>query len=405
MNILITSFSFPSPKDNIFDGKFILSEAISYAVNGANVRVVTPHYFGAQKIQKIYDKITVYRFQYVIPKSCETLKIPGVPIYDRKSFSSMIQIPFLCLLFCLNIFKHAIWADIIHAQWTVTALLALPAKWFLGKKIVVTARGSDLRLLPNWVNKFIHKQIDAAIDCFGPLPWNVEYKKRFPTCFIKLPLLVHKDASNLMPEDMKQFGFDKSDAFNILYVGRFDPIKLSDNKLPLFNLVHAAKILKKKNMKFRVFFIGDGNAYIKNEIKSIIDKYDLYEYVTLLGAKVNVLDYIQFCDLGVGGIAFNGVSEEFTIMGKPQVLVKGVDNKHTPWRHGINCIFIESDDQIDLVEKLVWAYEHRDELKNIGEKAKADMSQYITDSKSGGRLYLKAFSNLIGDRTKSRINC
>ena len=395
MNILITSFSFPSPKDNIHDGKFVFSEAISYAVNGANVRVVMPHYFGAQKIQKVYDNITVYRFQYVIPKSMEILKIPGVPIYARKSFSAVIQIPLLCLIFCLNIIKHAIWADIIHAQWTVTALLALPAKWFLGKKIVVTARGSDLRLLPNWVNKFIHRQVDAAIDCFGPQPWNIEYKKKFPAHYIKLPLIVHKDVSGIMPEDMKQFGFFKSDVFNILYVGRFDPIKLIDNKLPLFNLIHAAKILKSKNMRFHVFFIGDGNEHIKREIINLIDNYHLYGLVTLLGPKMNVLDYVQFCDLGVGGIAFNGVSEEFTIMGKPQILVKGIDNEDTPWRHGVNCMFVESDDQIDLTEKLIWAYEHRHELKNIGKRAKADMSKYIADSKAGGRLYLGVFSILL----------
>jgi len=405
MNILITTFSFPSPKDNIYDGKFVFSEAISYAMNGANVRVVMPHYFGAEKIQKVYDNITVYRFQYFIPKSWETLKMPGVPIYTRNSFSSIIQIPFLCLFFCLNIIKHAVWADMIHAQWTVTALLALPAKWFLGTKIVVTARGSDLRLLPKWLNKFIHNQVDAAIDCFGPQPWNIEYKKRFPAHYIELPLLVSKDASGNMPEDMKQFDFYKSGVLNILYVGRFDPIKLNDNKLPLFNLIHVSKILKQKNMKFHVFFIGNGNEHIKREILNLIDKYDLHGLVTLLGPKINVLDYVQFCDLGAGGIAFNGVSEEFTIMGKPQLLVKGVEYENTPWHHGINCIFVESDDQIDLTEKLIWAYEHRDELKNIGKRAKDDMSRYITDSKTGGRLYIRAFSNLIGDRTRTRMFC
>ncbi|MCW9097830.1 MAG: hypothetical protein OQJ93_10615 [Ignavibacteriaceae bacterium] len=363
-------------------------------MNGANVRVVTPHYFGAEKIQTVYDKITIYRFQYLIPKSWATLKMPGVPIYDRKSFSSVIQIPFLCLFFCLNIIKHAVWADIIHAQWTVTALLALPAKWFLGKRIVVTARGSDIRLLPNWVNKFIHKQVDAAIDCHGPQAWSIAYKKKFPACYVELPLLVHKDASGIMPEDMKQFDFHKSGAFIFLYVGRFDPIKLNDNKLPLFNIIHVSKILKQKKMKFHVFFIGSGNEDIKREIMNLIDKHDLHGFVTLLGPKINVLDYVQFCDLGVGGIAFNAVSEEFTIMGKPQILVKNIDNEHTPWRHGINCIFVEPDDQIDLTEKFIWAYEHRDKLKNIGERAKKDMSKYITDSKNGGKLYLRAFSML-----------
>jgi glycosyltransferase involved in cell wall biosynthesis len=398
MNILITSFSFPSPKDNIHDGKFVLSEAISYAVNGANVRVVVPHYLGAQKIQKVSDKITVYRFQYVIPKSLEILKTPGVPIYAQKSFSAVIQIPLLCLIFCLTIIKHAIWADIIHAQWTVTALLALPAKWFFGKKIVVTARGSDLRLLPNWVNRFIHKQVDAAIDCFGPQPWNMEYKKRYPAHYIKLPLIVHRDASGIVPDDMKQFDRYKSDVFNILYVGRFDPIKLYNNKLPLFNLIHAAKVLKQKNLRCHVFFIGDGSEKIKNDIIDLIDSYDLHDFVTLLGPKINVLDYVQFCDLGVGGIAFNGVSEEFTIMGKPQILVKGADNEHTPWRHGVNCIFVNPDDHIDLTEKLIWAYEHRDELTSMGKEANQDMSDYITDSKSGGRLYLRSFSKLIRRR-------
>jgi glycosyltransferase involved in cell wall biosynthesis len=399
MNILITTFSFPSHKDNIYDGKFVFSEAISYALNGANVRVVMPHYFGAQKIQKVHDSITVYRFKYLVPKWWETLKMPGIPIYSRKSFSSVIQIPFLCLFFCLNIIKHAIWADIIHAQWTVTAFLALPAKWFLGKKIVVTARGSDLRLLPNRVNNFIHKHVDAAIDCFGPQPWNIEYKKKFPAYYIKLPLIVHNDASGIIPDDMKQFVFCKSPVFKILYVGRFDFIKLNDNKLPLYNLIHVSEILKTKNLKFHVFFIGSGNEYIKREIKNLIENYSLNDFVTLLGPKTNVLDYVQFCDLGVGGIAFNGVSEEFTIMGKPQLLVRSIDNKNTTWRHGINCIFIEPDDQIDLSEKLIWAYEHRDKLKNIGRKAKKDMSKYMTDSKAGGRLYLRAFSTLIHNRT------
>lgn len=405
MNILITTFSFPSPKDNIYDGKFVFSEAISYAENGANVRVVMPHYLGAEMVQTVYDKITVYRFQYFIPKSWETLKMPGVPIYARKSFSSVIQIPFLCLFFCLNIIKHAVWADIIHAQWTVTALLALPAKWLLDKRIVVTARGSDIRLLPNWVNKFIHKQVDAAIVYHGPQAWSIAYKKKFSACYLELPFLVHNDASGVMPEDMKQSVFHKSDALIILYVGRFDPIKLYDSKLPLFNIIHSGNILKQKNMKFHIFFLGDGSEHIKSDILNLIDKYDLHDSVTLLGPKINVLDYVQFCDLGVGGIAFNAVSEEFTIMGKPQLLVRGIDNENTPWRHGINCIFIKSDDQIDLTEKLIWAYKHRDELKNIGEQAKDDMSEYITDSKTGGRLYLRAFTKLIDARAKTRAFC
>ena len=63
MNILVISFSFPSYKDKIFDGKFVFSEAIAYSENGANVKVVTPHYYGADKIEKNKERITIFRFQ------------------------------------------------------------------------------------------------------------------------------------------------------------------------------------------------------------------------------------------------------------------------------------------------------------------------------------------------------
>ena len=47
----------------------------------------------------------------------------------------------------------------------------------------------------------------------------------------------------------------------------------------------------------------------------LIKNYDLQRNISILGSKINVLDYIQFCHLGVGGIAFNAVSQEFTISG------------------------------------------------------------------------------------------
>jgi len=395
MNILITTFSFPSPEDRIFDGNFVFSEAMSYAENGANVRIVTPHCFGVERVEKVHERITVFRFQYFIPKSMQVLKKPGIPIYNQKSLLAILQLPLLCFFFTINIIKHAIWADLIHAQWTITALLSLPAKWILGTRIVLTARGSDLRLAPKWLNRFIHYKVDGAIDCFGPQPWNREYKRNFQAHYIKLPHLVHNVLSGHMPEDMNKVLQHKSDAFVILYVGRFDSIKITENRLPLIDLIPASKILKAKKAKFHVFYVGGGEVKIEKKMRILIYQHDLQDQVTLLGVKMNVPDYIRFSHIGLGGIAFNGVSHEFTINAKPQILVKGLDNACTPWRHGINAVFVKPDDQEDLAEKLMWAMNHPDELKEIGEKAKKDMAKYIIDSKAGGRLYLRAFSNLI----------
>jgi len=395
VNILITSFSFPSYKNKTYDGKFIYSEAIAYTRNGANVRVITPHYLGVDKEEQIKENIRVFRFQYFIPKSLQVLKKPGKPIYSTKSFFAILQIPFLCFFFILNILKHAAWADLIHAQWTPAAFLSLPAKWLLGKKIVITARGSDLRLLPVWINRFIHYQVDAAIDCFGPQPRNIAYKKRFSAKFITLPLIVHRDDSRLMPEDMKIIIEEKSNPFIIMYVGRFDYIKIKSNKLPLINVIHASKILKLKQMNFHVFYLGDGEEDLTREMSRLIIGMDLQEYISLLGPKTNVLDYIHFCHLGIGGIAFNAVSQEFTVCGKPQILIDGKDNMGAPWRHRINSIFIRPDDKEDLVEKLIWAIKNSEQIQEIGKKAKNEMKKYIVDSKLGGKLYLNEFHNLI----------
>ena len=395
MKILVCTFSFPSIKGNNYDGKFVFSEAVSYAENGAHVKVITPHYYGADKEEKINDKIAVFRFQYFFPKSLQVLKKPGIPIYNQKSFLALIQIPFLCLFFSVNIFRYALWADIIHAQWTITALLCLPAKWILGKKVIMTARGSDIRLFPNWLNRFIFSRVDAAIDCFGPQPWNDEIKKEFPANYIKLPLIVHNDNSGVMPEDMKEIIDRKPDAFTILYVGRFDCMKIKDNHLPLIGLIHVASDLKARDMNFHVFYVGDGDELVKRKMSSLIRQYHLYDYVTLLGAKINVPDYIYFCHLGVGGIAFNAVSQEFTISGKPQILVKGKDNADILWRHGFNAIFVEPDNRTDLAEKLIWAINNREVVRKIGKNARDSTSRHIMDSKSGGKQYLIQFDKLI----------
>jgi glycosyltransferase involved in cell wall biosynthesis len=393
MNILICTFSFPALKLNHFGGNFVAGEAIAYAENGANVIVLTPHIKGADKKEQIHENVNVIRFQYLWPEFAQTLLRPNQPIYSQKSLLSLFQVPFLCFFFAINIFRHAGWADIIHSQWTLSALLALPSKWLRRVKIVLTARGSDIRLLPLWLNRFIHNKVDGAIDCFGPQAWNEEYKKEFQANFITLPLIVHSHVSEKMPADLKKILDKKPGTFVILYVGRFDYAKIKDHDLPLLDLVHAVNIISSLKNDFHVVYLGDGD--VAEELFELKGKYQLAEYISLLGPKNNVFDYIRNCDLGVGGIALNGVSEEFTVEGVPQILVRGGANANTPWVDGENAVFIEGGNVPDIAEKLKWALDNRGTLKKMGENAKRDLEELITDSKQGGMLYLQQFQKLL----------
>lgn len=398
MNILITSFSFPSFKNANFDGKFVLSEAEAYAANGADVKIITPHFPGANTTEVLSGKIQIFRFRYFFPESLQFLKRAGSPIYDQRSLLALVQAPLMCFFFTMNILKHCKWADIIHAQWTVTALFALPAKWLFRKRIVVTARGSDIRLLPKWLNRFIHHSVDAAIDCFGPQKWNNEYKTAFPAHYLRLPLIVHDAFSGIVPEDMASVINKKPEPFVIVYIGRFDRIKIEENKLPFMLLIDAGANLKRMGISFHIFYIGDGEDSLKRKLLGLIKKCEVQENVTLLGPKTNVSEYVDFCHVGVGGIAFNGVSQDFTISGKPQILIDGEDNRETPWRDGVNAIMVKPDDEKELTEKLLWASQNPGQLIKIGGQARQDMSRYIVDSITGGRVYLRAFEKLLNSR-------
>ncbi len=402
MNILVATPSFPALDMGVYDGRFVLSEAIAYARAGAKVRVLTPHFPGAKEVEEAYRNVMVFRFPYFLPRSYQRLRRPGIPIYKRKTLASACQVPSLGLLFTLAILKHAPWADIIHAQWTVTALLALPTKWLYNRKLVVTARGTDLRNVPRRLNQFIHHKVDAAIDCFGLQPLNEWYKRTFSGRFLTLPLIVHIDPCDKMPEDMKDRIKGDDETFKILYVGRFDEFKIEYNKLPIFDLVKAAAILKGKGSHFHIFYIGGGSRAIEEKLFRLITTLGLTDRVFLLGAKANPTDYIQFADLGVGGIAFNAVSQEFTVLGKPQLLMGVPDNINTPWKDRRNAIFVRPNSVDDLVTRLQWCLENRDRLRRIGEAARKDMAEYMVDSSQGGNIYLESFRKIL-DKSPTRL--
>ena len=395
MNILIPTFSFPFLSQGNYDGKFVLAEAQAYAENGSAVQVITPHFDSVPHQEVLESGIKVFRYDYFFPVRWQCLKRPGKPLYSGLNWLMLLQIPFMLLVMAWKILQYGRWADIIHAQWSLTALLALPAKWLFGTKIVLTARGSDIRLLPHWLNRFIHRQVDAAIDCFGPQPWNDEYKSKFPARYLTLPLIVYADKLvQEMPEDMAGILQNMKNPFIIMYVGRFEQLKIRDNHLPLLTLIQSASVLKQRNVNFHLFYLGDGG--LREEMENLVRELNLVDKVTFLGARTNVTHYLQFSHLGVGGIAFNAVSQEITMSGKPQLLVVSADNRNTPWVDGKNAVFVKPDDVTELVEKVEWASLNSEGLKRIAKQAEKDMAPFFTTMKSGGVIYLQQFAALLG---------
>ncbi|WP_336481244.1 glycosyltransferase [Bacillus sp. FJAT-53711] len=95
---------------------------------------------------------------------------------------------------------------------------------------------------------------------------------------------------NLM--SVKDEGFnDKFDGIRILTVGRLTSQKGQDI------IPSILMKLKSKNYNIKWYCIGDGES--RSKLESMIKKYDLEEYLVLLGTKNNPYPYIKQCDIYV----------------------------------------------------------------------------------------------------------
>ena len=398
LNILLVTPGFPCEKNGSQAAKFVYLEALSYTENGANVKVITPHYPGVPEYEKLNDNLEVYRFRYSKPEFLEKLIDPLMSIYDKKPFWAYLLIPFFIFNFCWTILKFAKWSSIIHCQWSLTVLLALPAKFLFGKKVVVTARGSDIRLPPKFINTYIFKTVDAAIDCYGPQKWNNDNKKNFESNYIQLPLITLNPEKHLMPEDMGKAIADSPNCFKIIYLGRFDNVKLNHSEMPLLTLIDVAAKLKIKKYNFKILYIGDGEAGLVNEMKNKVNELALNNEVFFLGFKSNVNEYISNTDLGIGGIALNTVCQEFLAYHVPMIIVDNHENHEALWIDKVNSFFIKPHHEESLLSAIEYAINNKTGLREIAENAARMTKQYIDNPKDGGKRYLESFRQLLNQK-------
>lgn len=95
------------------------------------------------------------------PRSLQTLahRAGGIPVQLRRYPLSWLLVPFLLAGLAITLLYRGRWADVIHANWAISALPAALTGRLWGRPVVTTLRGDDVagalqRRAPRWIMRF-----------------------------------------------------------------------------------------------------------------------------------------------------------------------------------------------------------------------------------------------------------
>ena len=151
-------------------------------------------------------------------------------------------------------------------------------------------------------------------------------------------------------EQISDFDSGHDVGTKIVTMGRFDlQVKGIDIAIA------AAKVLKNADIKFRWYFVGDGNQ--RPEIEKLISNNALQKDVILLGAKANPYPYIQQCDIYVQPSRYEGKSvalDEVKALHKP-VVVTNFSTVYDQFVDGKTALICEMTpaDVADKIKRLI----------------------------------------------------
>lgn len=133
--------------------------------------------------------------------------------------------------------------------------------------------------------------------------------------------------------------------------------------------VEAADILVKKGCEITFFIVGDGP--LKEEIKGLVKEKKLEKNVIFLGFRKDIKNTISQCDLLVLTSVYEGLPltpmEAFSV--KKAVVATDIDGTREVVENGYNGLLAETENPLDIAEKIETMYRNREVLNKYCENA------------------------------------
>ncbi len=136
---------------------------------------------------------------------------------------------------------------------------------------------------------------------------------------------------------------------NLVMVGSIMRTKGQDQAIQMMNL------LKDENIEFKLDLIGDGTCFFLNELKDLVKRCGLEDYVSFLGYRKDVFDFLPNYDVGLicsKSEGFGRVTAEYMMAGLP-VLASNTGANSELIREGVDGCLYSYGNVEDMKEKLM----------------------------------------------------
>ncbi|MFH1102998.1 MAG: glycosyltransferase family 4 protein [Pseudomonadota bacterium] len=278
-SVLFVTTSFPRFKGD-FAGSFVFRFAKYLVRDGIKVTVLAPGAHGYPSSDEI-DDIQIYRFPYFFPIRYQRLAYDGGGIMAniRNSWLARIQIPILFFSAVRSIIRHQIRCQLIHCHWTPMSFAALLARSFSRVKlpIILTNWGSDTRLLPAYLTRWIVSRVDGCISTATETDEHLLSAGYTKFRRIMAPIDEERFSRiNVKPDLLNELNI-RNDIPILAFIGR-----LTDFKDPI-TLIRACALLRQQRVPFISLIMGDGD--LMSACRREIEYGKLQKQVFLLGTR------------------------------------------------------------------------------------------------------------------------
>jgi len=279
MRVCMVTLSYPRCEGD-FVAMFVKGVAEGVARAGVDVTVVCPHAPGLP-LREMRGGVKIRRFPYFLPTSKQCLAYgSGIAANLREHRLAALQVPLLAAAGAAEVLRASAGANVIHAFWSLSGVLAAPAVLWRRVPMQLKLLGSGIRSAPAVLNRIALRHADAVE--FGRGSMDEEFARYGydgPVLDIRAWPFFERlaTAGRLEPELAR---WCAAAEHVVTFVARFVPFKD-----PL-GVVKAIPHVLKERPAARFLMVGDGPLH--PEAERLVDELGIGASVRLTGARYDV---------------------------------------------------------------------------------------------------------------------